>query len=603
MTLCKYQWFAIVGTLAIALACGTTTAFARGGRGGGGGFRGGGGGSRGGGSFSRPSYSGSGSIRYSSPSRSYSRPSTPSYSRPSTPSYGRPSTPSVSQRPVGGSVARPSTPTYRPANSGSVINHGTVTTPGGSTIGWVNPPGRGGAVGIKGADGGAAGTIRGPGGGGASGIKGPDGGAAGVIRGPGGGGAAGVRGPDGGAAGAVRGPGGGAAAGVVGPGGGAAGAVRGPGGAGAAGVRGPYGGAAGAVWGPRGYGVAGVRGPYGGGYITTLPNGAFHYPWHDHDYWCFGFSWYTPCWVGDSVYYGWAYPPVGYYYPSLPPEYNTTVINNNTYYESEGVYYQEGEKDGKKGYVVAEAPEGAKAAEPAGENPFKILKGMCDYLAGLQKISAVAQTTTDELGESGEKVQVSARRMIYVSRPDNKVAVDVTGDKGTKRFVYDGKTVSMLDSTKNVYSAIQVPGTIDAALDTLAQDYGVALPLGDLLYKDLYDRLEARTAAGQYIGLHEVNGLKCHHMAFLTQMASWEIWVETGDKPVPRKITIDYGQDAARSRYSAEIFAWTGSPTFTAKTFEFRLPSVVRRIQIPRVTTPTTTPAPPAATPGKAGQR
>ena len=597
MTFQKHQWLAIVGTLAIALITGTTTTFARGGRGGGGGFRGGGG-SRGGG-YSRPSYSGSGSVRYSSPSRSYSRPTTPSYSRPSTPSYARPSAPSVSPRPAGGSsagsaVARRSTPTYSPGNNGSLINHGTITTPGGSTIGWVNPPGKGGAVGIKGAEGGAAGTIRGPGGGGATGIKGPDGGAAGTIRGPGGGGAAGIKGPDGGAAGAIRGPAGGGAAGIKGPGGGAAGAIRGPGGGGAAGVVGPRGGAAGAVWGPGGHGIAGVRGPYGGRYVTTLPNGAFHYPWHDHDYWCFGFTWYSPCWVGDSVYYGWAYPPVGYYYPSLPPEYNTTVINNTTYYESDGVYYQEGEKDGKKGYVVAEAPEGTESSQPQGENPFKILKAMCDYVAGLKTLSMVANTTTDEIGASGEKVQISARRAVNVSRP-NKIAGDTVGDKGERRVVYDGKTISMLDRTKNAYSVIKVPDTIDATLDVLAANYGITLPLADLLYSNLYERLEARTSAGQYVGLHEVNGLKCHHLAFLSQTVSWEIWVEAGDKPVPRKITIDYGQDAARSRYSADIFAWTGSPTFTPATFEFRLPGVAKKIEIAPIA------ATRPATPGKGG--
>lgn len=612
MTFRKYLWLAIVGALTIVLLVGTSSAFARGGRGGGGGFRGGGGGSRGGGSFSRPSYSGSGSVRYSSSSRSSSsRSSSSSYSRSSGSSYARPSTPTAVQRPAGGSVARPSTPTarpstpgavqrpaggsstgsigarpstptYRPGNSGSIINRGTIDTPGGSTIGWVNGPGKGGAVGIKGPDGGTAGVIKGPGGGGAAGIRGPDGGAVGGIRGPGGGSAAGVKGPDGGAAGVIRGPGGGAAAGVVGPGGAAAGAVRGPAGGGAVGVKGPYGGAAGAVWGPRGYGVAGVRGPYGGRYVTTLPNGAFRYPWHGNDYYCFGFAWYSPCWVGDSVYYGWAYPPIGYYYPSLPPEYNTTVINNTNYYESDGVYYQEGEKDGKKGYVVAEAPPGAESTEPPGENPFSILKTMCDYVAGLQTLSLVVNTTTDELGASGEKVQISSRRAINVSRPD-KIAVDASGDKGERRVVYDGKKISMLDRTQNAYSVIQAPSTIDATLDMLVSQYGIALPLGDLLYKNLYERLEAQTSAGQYLGLHEVNGLKCHHLAFLTQTVSWEIWVETGDKPVPRKIAIDYGQDAARSRYSADVFAWTGSPTFAPATFDFKMPSIAKRVEIPKV--------------------
>jgi len=367
----------------------------------------------------------------------------------------------------------------------------------------------------------------------------------------------------------------------VGPGGGAAAAVRGPSGAGAAGVRGPGGGAAGAVWGPGGHGVAGARGPYGNRFVTNLPAGAVNYPWHGGDYWHVGFGWYQPTWVGDSMYYCEAYPPVGYYYPSLPSESTTVVIDNRTYYASEGVYYQEGEQNEQKGYVVVEAPasEGAADEEPAGENPFKILKRMCDHLAGLETFSAVAQTTTDEMGSSGEKVQVSARRIIYVSRP-NKVAVDVTDDNGERRVVYDGKTVSMLDRTKNVYSVIQMPDTIDAALDTLAQDYEIVVPLEDLMYTNLYERVTARTSAGQYLGLHNVDIVKCHHLAFTTDTSNWEIWIDACDPPVPHKITIDYGKDAARSRYSAEIAGWVGSPTLSAEKFKFELPKDVKRVEI-----------------------
>jgi hypothetical protein len=596
MTFCKYKWLAIVGMLAIALIGGTESAAQRGGgRGGGGGSRGGGGGgafrggggggggSRGGGA-SRSSYSGNGSIRYSAP-----RSSSSSYSRPAAPSYSRPSTPVATQRPAGGAVARSSTPSYgasgtvaaprsaagssfggysyrsatasyRPTNSGSIVHGGTITGPGGSTIGGIQGPRGGGAVGIKGSEGGTAGAVRGPRGGGAAKVEGPGGGTASAVRGPGGGGAAKVEGP----------------------GGGTAGAVRGPGGAGAAGIRGPGGSAAGAVWGPGGHGIVGAQGPYGNRVLTNLPTGAVHYPWQGRDYWHEGFGWWRPSWVGDGVCYNWAYPPIGFYYPTLPGEYSTVVIDNSTYYEAEGVYYQEGEQDGQKGYVVAEAPEapeGSADDEPEGENPFKIFKSMCDYLAGLETFSAVAQTTTDEMGLSGEKVQVSARRILYVSRP-NKVAVDVTGDRGARRVVYDGKTVSMLDRTENIYTVVQVPDTIDAALDTLAQNYGIVVPLEDLMYKDLYDKAVARASAGQYLGLHTVDGLKCHHLAFSTDTTNWEVWIDAGDKPAPRKIAIDYEQNTARSRYSADIVGWVGSPEISAEKFKFELPDGVKRVEI-----------------------
>lgn len=581
----KHTWIAMIGMLAIVLMSDTSLA-RRGGGGGGGGFRGssGGGGYRssGGGGYSRPSYSGNGSIRYSSPrpsTPSYSRPQTPVASqrpssgytpRPSTPSY-RPSTPAVSQRPIGGTAIRPSTPSYRPStpaypsyrpsNSGSIIHGGSITTPGGATIGGIRGPGGGGAIGIKGPEGGTAGGIKGPGGGSAAGIKGPGGGAAGVVRGPGGGTAAGIRGPNGGAAGAVR----------------------GPGGAGAAGIRGPGGAAAGAAWGPGGYGVAGVRGPYGNRYVTNLPAGAIHYPWHGYDYWHVGFGWWRPHWDGDDVYYGWVYPPVGYYYPALPTEYETVVINNTTYYQSEGVYYQEGEQDGKKGYVVAEAPATAETttspAQAEGENPFKYLKSMCDYLAGLDKFSAVVETTVDEVQPSGEKVQTSARRTIYVKRPD-KVAINVTGDNGERRVVYDGKSVSMFDRKKNVYSTIKTPDTIDATLDMLAADYNIIVPFEDLMYKDLYQRIEASVELGQYLGLHSIENMKCHHLAFTKGSSSWEIWIDAGDKPIPRRITIDYVQDGNRSRYAADIAGWTDTPVYKTETFEFKLPDGVKRIEI-----------------------
>jgi hypothetical protein len=458
----------------------------------------------------------------------------------------------------GGTYNRPS---QLPANPGSIVNSGSVTGPRGGTIGG----------------------VQGPRGGGAVGVQGPGGASAAAIKGPRGGGAAAVQGPRGGTAGAVTGPRGGGAAGVVGPGGGAAGAIRGPGGAGAAGIRGPAGGTAGAVWGRNGYGVAGGTGRYGNRWVTTLPAGAIRYPWRGSDYWHAGYGWFRPSWVGDALYYAWTYPPTGYYYPSLPDNSQTVVINNTTYYESEGVYYQEGEEGGKKGYVVAEAPPGTESAEGAAaneeKNPYDLLKSMCDYIAPLDKLTFVAQATNDQIADSGDKIQVSSRRTVNMSRPD-KVSINVTSNNGDRRVVYANKKVSMLDRTKNVYTELQVPDTIDATLDTLAKDYNIVVPLEDFMYKDLYERMVSRAVTGQYLGIHKVRGVKCHHVAFSAGTSNWELWIDAGDRPVPRKITIDYGQGAQRLRYSADIVEWNSQPTFAADTFEFNLPGDAKRFEM-----------------------
>jgi hypothetical protein len=352
---------------------------------------------------------------------------------------------------------------------------------------------------------------------------------------------------------------------------------------------GPGGNAVAGARGPGGYGVAGARGPYANRVVTNLPAGAARYSWHGNDYWHAGYGWYRPYWAGDSMYYGWVYPPTGYYYTTLPDGYNTVAVGGSTYYESDGVYYQPGEQDGQQGYVVAEPPvtqevaaadEGSQGGETGeGQNAFVLLKGMCDYVAGLDKFSLVANTTTDNVTADGDKVQLAARRTMQVDRP-NKFAVDVNGDNGAKRFVYDGKSITMFDGAANAYSTVPMPDTIDAALDTLARDYGAAVPLEDLMYKDLFARLESIATTGQYLGLTDLDGVKCHHLAFSASNADCEIWIDAGDKPLLRKMTIDYKQNAPRTRYSAAIVQWNASPTFTPETFTFTPPGDAKQMQI-----------------------
>lgn len=357
------------------------------------------------------------------------------------------------------------------------------------------------------------------------------------------------------------------------------GTITGARGGGAGGISGPRGGAAGAAWGPDGNRIAGARGPRGGRAIAALPPGAVHYPWRGDDFWHDGYRWWRPCWIGDGVYYDWVYPPIGYYYPALPEDYETTVIDDTTYYESDDVYYTEGEQDGQEGYVVAEAPKTASQASESGDiNPFDILQRMCRYVSERETFLAVAETTNDQIGADGVRVQVSSRRKLHVKRPD-LVAVDVTGDTGARRIVYDGKAVSMLDRKQHYYSIIPVPGTIDTALDKLAQDYGIVVPLEDLMYTDLYERMIARVSTGQYLGLHKVGSHECHHLVFAAGTSNWELWVQEGDQPIPRKLSIDYGRGADRARYSATMIGWNSSPSFDEDTFEFKVPESAKQLE------------------------
>ena len=558
---------AVVGCLSLSVALDQSQAARGGGGRGGGGARAGG--IRSSPSISRPA------ARPSTPA--YSRPSTPTYSRPSTPAYSRPSTPLVSQ-PVARPSTLPTTPsvlatgvaatrpalgtTQRPSNAGSLLNGGTTTSPGtynrpaGAQSGsWTTPGGS---------------EIRygqGPGGGSGVVVEGSGGGTAGAIRGPGGGTAAGIRGQEGGAAGGFRGPGG-----TTG------GAVRGPEGGGAAYVSGPGGQGAAAIRGPDGAYVAGVRGPHGNEVFTSLPPGAVHYP--NGGYYS-GYNWYSPYWHDDDWCYEWVYPLIGFFYASLPPQSTTTVIENNAYYYSDGVYYKAGDKDGQKGYVVAEIPNEAQTPDPK-----QVLKAMSDYLGRLPHALVTADVVAEEVLANGTKVQVVSRRQLTLVRPD-KFRADVSMGQDNKMYLYDGTRVTLFDRQKNIYGSLEAPNTIEATLAKLAKDYNTSAPLVELFSMDLYPRLAERITSADYVGLHKAGVVDCHHLAFTQDAIDWEIWIEKGDRPLPRRVTITYKRLPGVPRFTAAMDLWDLTSTPAADVFKFEPPTgAVKEVVTPEMVRP-----------------
>ena len=94
----------------------------------------------------------------------------------------------------------------------------------------------------------------------------------------------------------------------------------------------------------------------------------------------------------------------------------------------------------------------------------QVLKQMTNYLQGLQQFSVQAEITEDVLLDSGLTIQDGRSVTASVRRP-NRLRVDSSGDLGDRQLFYDGKTITLMDLSNNVYSTIDVPPEIDAALN------------------------------------------------------------------------------------------------------------------------------------------
>jgi Predicted periplasmic protein (DUF2092) len=149
-------------------------------------------------------------------------------------------------------------------------------------------------------------------------------------------------------------------------------------------------------------------------------------------------------------------------------------------------------------------PKQAKAP-PIEPQAAHVLKHMTEYLTGLQQFSVQAEIAEDVLLDSGLTIQAGRRVTASVRRP-NRLRVDALGDLGDRQLVYDGKTMTLMDLSNHVYSTIDVPPEIDAALNPTIKAYNLRAPLADLIYANTYDYLMAGTLAGFYLGLNSVDG-------------------------------------------------------------------------------------------------
>ncbi len=209
----------------------------------------------------------------------------------------------------------------------------------------------------------------------------------------------------------------------------------------------------------------------------------------------------------------------------------------------------------------------------------EILRRMSRHLAEADQFSFEADDMIDEILDNGQKIQFSSSRRLTVRRP-NRVAAEITGDTVSETIRYDGRTLTILDKLANVYGSMDVPDNIDDMLDYVAENFRVTMPLADLIFSDTYSAVIGQVRIGQYVGLHTVQGVKCHHLAFRQDGLDWQIWIEDSDTPWPRKLVITYKSSPGQPQYIAFLNAWDRNPKLDETAFILQVPETASKIDL-----------------------
>jgi len=209
----------------------------------------------------------------------------------------------------------------------------------------------------------------------------------------------------------------------------------------------------------------------------------------------------------------------------------------------------------------------------------EILRQMSDRLVAASRFAFEAEETFDEIPDGEPRQQLTNVRRVGVQRPD-RLAADATGDTRNRAVWYDGHTLTVLDKDHNSWAQVDAPATIDGMLDMIAQRYQIEVPLADLVYANPYAVLAEGVTYGRYLGIHLAAGVRCYHLAFAQETIEWQIWIDAGSDPLPRKLAITYVNEPGEPQYVATFRKWTFEPKFTDTIFHFEPPEGSKHMEL-----------------------
>jgi hypothetical protein len=208
-----------------------------------------------------------------------------------------------------------------------------------------------------------------------------------------------------------------------------------------------------------------------------------------------------------------------------------------------------------------------------------ILKAMSDYVGGQKTISATFDSDIEVITPELQKIQFTSSGEVQLSRPD-KLRATRTGGYADVELVFDGKVLSVLGRNINAYAQLDAPGSVDEAIERLRQSFSVAVPGADLLLSRAYDELMAEVVDAKHIGQGVVDGVECEHLAFRNHDVDWQLWIEVGSRPIPRKYVITSKTLAGAPQYTLRIKEWRTDAPAGADKFVFAPPADAKKVDL-----------------------
>lgn len=197
-----------------------------------------------------------------------------------------------------------------------------------------------------------------------------------------------------------------------------------------------------------------------------------------------------------------------------------------------------------------------------------------------KEFSFKAQTIRVFENADAQPLHIFHTMNILVRRPD-RLAVQVTGDDGSARLLYDGKTVTVFNAGKNTYATVAAPGDLQQMLKDVVARYNVDFPLADFVAAEPGQAFLTGVATGRDVGTVMIDGKPARHL-FFTQPPGieLELWVDKDEKALLRRLIVTYRLLHGQPRFVAQFSDWNFNVHPTDAEFAFQPPAGAAKVEL-----------------------
>jgi hypothetical protein len=225
----------------------------------------------------------------------------------------------------------------------------------------------------------------------------------------------------------------------------------------------------------------------------------------------------------------------------------------------------------KTGHLAA-----AQASPEIDPGAMEALNNMGTYLRSLKAFQVNSEVTQDDVLDDGELITDSKSNTLLAVSP-NLLRVELKSDNKDVFLFYNGKDFTVYAKLANFYATVPAAPTTAQLVDKVYSDYGIEIPLVDL-FKWGTDQSTIKKITSAYdVGPSTVQGITCEHYALRQEGLDWQIWIQLGDFPLPRKLVIRTLTDDARPQHTSNL-VWNLAPSYNDAAFTFDPPADAQRV-------------------------